>query len=134
VVGTLHQGSQDVLETGLPNCDGRDVRETGWAINSVPAGSHINLYPETPEVYEAVKISNEILTQGWDTQMYCTVPQWVQLIQTMCTSGSAVTVQEIDESKECSYKGTRSLAIREDQEAMDAGVSFRERGYSDSTA
>jgi hypothetical protein len=45
-----------------------------WAINSIPAGSHINLYPETPEIYDALKVSNEILPQGWDTQMYCTVP------------------------------------------------------------
>jgi hypothetical protein len=79
-------------------------------------------------------MSNDILAHGWESQMYCTVPEGIQLIQTMCTCGSEITIQEIDESDECGYKRVRSLGIREDQEEMEAGVSLRERGYADSTA
>jgi hypothetical protein len=32
-----------------------------WVIKNLPTGSHINLYPETPEVYEALKMANEIV-------------------------------------------------------------------------
>jgi hypothetical protein len=58
----------------------------------------------------------------------------IQLIQTTCTCGSEITVQEIDESNECLYKMMRPLGIREAQEAMEAGVSLREKEYADSTA
>jgi hypothetical protein len=52
-----------------------------WAISCVRAVSHINIYPKTPEVHEALRISSEIIDHGWESQTYCTVPQLVQLIQ-----------------------------------------------------
>jgi hypothetical protein len=52
----------------------------------------------------------------------------------MCTCGCETTIQEIDESDECWHKRMRSLGIREAQEAMEAEVSLRAKGYADSTA
>jgi hypothetical protein len=101
------------------------------AISSIPAGSHINVFPETPEVYESLKMSNDILAHGWAWSIYCTVPEWIELIQTMCTCGSEITVQEIDESHECGFKRMRSLGIWEAQETMEYGVSIRENGHTD---
>jgi hypothetical protein len=66
--------------------------------------------------------------------MYCRVPQWIELIETMCTCGCNIDVQEIDESDECPYVKVRSLGIRGAQEAMEIRVSLRERGFYDSTA
>jgi hypothetical protein len=100
-----------------------------WVIKNPPEQSQINLYSETAEVYEALKMSNKILTRKWDTQMYFTVPKWIQLIQTMCTCGSEVTGQEIDQRFECPYWKMRMLAIREAQEEMVDEVSIRENGY-----
>jgi hypothetical protein len=59
---------------------------------------------------------------------------WVQLIQKICTCGSAIDVQGIDENEGCEYERILSLAIREAQEAMADGVSIRENGYPVSTA
>jgi hypothetical protein len=100
-------------------------------ISKIPAGSHINLFPETPEVYDCLKMSNDILAHGWQSNMYCTVPEWIELIQTMYTCGSEIKIQEINGSDECWYKTLRSLGIREAQEALEEWVSTRENGPSD---
>jgi hypothetical protein len=94
-------------------------------------GSHINVFPETSEVYDALRASNEILAHGWDSNMYCTVLEWVELIQTMCACGSEIEVQGIDESERCEYARMRSQGIRKAQEAIEEGVSVRENLPSD---
>jgi hypothetical protein len=105
-----------------------------WVIKNLPASSNINLFPETPEVYKALKMSNDILAQRLDTQMYCSVPQWLPLIDTMCECGSSVTVQETYHGLDSTCLKMSSLAIRETQEAMEDGVSIREYGCPISTA
>jgi hypothetical protein len=71
------------------------------------------------------------MNKGWESQMYCSVPQWIRLVQTMVTSSSNVTVQELDERVDCQYLKMRSMAIMEAQEAMEIGVSIRENGPTD---
>jgi hypothetical protein len=78
-------------------------------ISCIPAGSYINIFTETAEVYESLRTSHDVLTHRWDSMKYCRVPQWIELIQTMCTCGCDIEVQEIDESDECSYLKMRSL-------------------------
>jgi hypothetical protein len=99
-----------------------------WVISYIPAGSHINIFPETAEVYESLRTSHDLLTHGWDSMKYFRVPQWIELIQTMCTCGCDIEVQEIDESNECSYIKMRCPGIRE---AMEFGASIRENGHTD---
>jgi hypothetical protein len=52
------------------------------------------VFPGPPEVYDSLKMSNDILAHGWDSNMYCMVPEWIELIQTMCTCGSEIEVRE----------------------------------------
>jgi hypothetical protein len=87
--------------------------------------------PEIPEVYEALKLTRDILDKKWESQMCCSVPQWIRLIQTMTTGSSHVTVQELDESFDCQYLKMRSLAIREAQEAIEIGMSIGDNGPTD---
>jgi hypothetical protein len=81
-------------------------------VSCIPARSHINIFTETPEVYESLRTSHDILADGWDSMKYGRVPQRIELIQTMCMCGCDIEVQEIDESDECSCIKMRSLGIR----------------------
>jgi DUF2075 family protein len=75
-------------------------------------------------------MSQEILAHGWKSNMYCTVPEWVELIQTMCDCGSEIEVTGIDD-EHCDFIRMGSQGIWEAQEAMELGVSVRENGHTD---
>jgi hypothetical protein len=70
-------------------------------------------------------MTRDILDQEWDGPRYCSVPEWIILIQTMMTDDKNVTVQEHDDGIDCQYLNMRSLAIWEAQKAMKTGVSIR---------
>jgi hypothetical protein len=90
---------------------------------------HIKILPQTDEISEALRMSNEILAHGWKSDMYCAVLEWVELIQTMGDCGSEIEMTGID-NEHSDFVRMRSQGIWEAQEAMEIGVSLRENGHT----
>jgi hypothetical protein len=60
----------------------------------LPRRSRVDLIFETVEVREAVKACADIIVQGWDSQIYCQLESWRQLMGTWKRQGSSLTVGE----------------------------------------
>jgi hypothetical protein len=109
------------------------IGTTGLALDSsvrnLTAGSKIEMCPETHEVYEGLSMSKTIIDQGWESQMYCTVPQWIGPIRKLCACEGDVSVHDLSQSDSCDFQKMRGLAIWEAQEAMEDGVALRDTGY-----
>jgi hypothetical protein len=103
------------------------------AIGWIQKGAHIKILPETHEVYEALRMSNELLAHGWKSNMYCTVTEWVELIETVCDCGSEIEATGIGD-EHCDFARMRSQGIWVAQEAMELGVPIRENGHTDFVA
>jgi hypothetical protein len=101
------------------------------ATGCIQQGSTTKIIPETHEVYEVMRMSNDILAHGWDSNMYCTVPERVEFIRSIEHRGKAVEVHGIDE-EHCEFTRLRSQGRSEAQEAMELAVSVREGGYQGS--
>jgi hypothetical protein len=84
--------------------------------------------PETQEVYDAVKMTSDILEQRWDGRTYCSIPQWQRLIQTPLSCGAEMEVRVPEDDMDSEWLKLRSLGIVEAQEAMEHGVAIRDEG------
>jgi hypothetical protein len=77
---------------------------------------------------QILRKSNAIFVHGWDSNMYCTVPEWVDSIPIVCACGNDIDVQGIDEGEDYEYVKMHSQGIWSAQEAMKEGIFVRKNG------
>jgi hypothetical protein len=66
----------------------------------LPKECHIDLLLETKEVFEGVKECVDIITSHLETQAFCHVPSWRQLIETWIDKGEHMRIRDFGDDGE----------------------------------
>jgi aspartate/tyrosine/aromatic aminotransferase len=93
----------------------------------LPDDAHLDLIIETPEVHDALKASADVITQGWEAKVYCTVPELINMMGIWKQKGAQTTVRELyEEHQDADCMRMRMAAIHEASQAMAYAISARE--------
>jgi hypothetical protein len=82
--------------------------------DALPKGAYLDLIVETPEVHDAIKGCADLLLHGWGQKVYCTVSEWINLMEVWKQKCTQTTVREFEEhGQDSDCIKMRSLAVFE---------------------